>query len=177
MKAFAVIVVMFGLVGCVHISSPPMPAEWPALVSATPGKFNGIYSGDLRDKARFASAFFPSDQLYAGGRFQPESFRVVTSEAGCLVEALGRDGVIARSSVTAKWDEGALLVERKHTGSEGLAAATYRDRWFLRLNTAGELVVEHRSASAGFLFPVPGGSLTTDWIRLTRSIRACIQTL
>ena len=169
MKGFAVMLVMLGLAGCVHVSNPPMPTEWPALVTVAPEKFNGIYSGSLRDKVRFSSAFFSVDQLYDGGRFQPQGFRVMASEAGCLVEALGRDGVIARSSVTTKWGEGALLVERKHTGSEGLAVATYRDRWFLRLNSAGELVIEHRSASVGILFPIPGGESSTDWIRLTRS--------
>lgn len=159
---------LLGFAGCVQVSNPAMPAEWPALVQlAAPDALDGIYSGDLREMGLFGSVFFRAEELYDQKmRFRVEHYRVGASGNEITIEALAGGHPFAKQRWPGQMENGAWLLERQSSGHEGLAVASYRNQWRFQLNTADELVVRHHQSSLGVVFPVPAGSSTTTWWKL-----------
>lgn len=176
-RRLGAVALLLGLSGCVHVSPQAMPRDWPELVAGRPEALNGEYTGSAQDLLFFAEPFFTPADLYRLSRtdnaprvaqqFWPQSFRVSADAANITVEARSAAGLSATVRHAVRVEAGALVVERRHSGHEGLAAATYRDRWRFRRNTRGELVIERISCSAGVIFPVPAASWRARWVRLT----------
>lgn len=168
-RATCVGLLVLGLTACVHISNPGMPADWPALRPlATVSGLEGTYRGDRRQCSQFSQAFFPREALAVQAA---DGYRLTTVPDGLQVEALAGETVLRTRVIPVQLTAGAVTFEHKESGHEGLAAASYSFRTTLQINAAGELVAAYHYSSFGVVFPVPGGSSTTEWWRLPSSAR------
>jgi len=177
----SVMALAFGLLaGCIQLpshESPDLPVSPHTL--SEPTALNGTWHAPLRDLARFGSIFFSADELYTleatpedprlGYRFWPERFAIAVMGQSVVVTALGRDGRTLSHSTPVEWDKGSMVVKRRESGREGLAAATYSTTWRIVRTEGGELAVHQESWSVGIIFPLPVASGKREWIcRLRR---------
>lgn len=162
------------LAGCVQLPSrEPSDAPASSRAASEPKAFNGTWRAPLRDLARFGSIFFSTDELYAleatpadprlGHRFWPERFAIVATEQSVVITALGRHGRTLSRRAPVEWDQGSMVVKRRESGWEGLAAATYSTTWRIFRTDSGELAVKRESWSVGVMFPLPMVHGKREW--------------
>lgn len=172
MKAHLRLIAGFGwllaVTGCVHISPQAMPAEWPALRATTPAELSGEFAGTSAELSRTAAIFFTADELYANPKDKVTALHLAANEQALAVRIGCSDGRTLERTVPIVWEQGAAVLTRRFSGSEGGNAATYSDSWRITTNSANELVIEHIRFATGRLLVVPAVSYYREWWRLRR---------
>lgn len=168
MKRLVLCLLPLGLAGCIQISNPAMPADWPALrpLSST-SELDGTYRGDKRQLAEFAHAFFFQNYYRWFQSF--DGIRLSARPGELRVDALSGDTVLETRTLGIQFADGAVTNARKTSGHEGPAAATYNYIATLQLNAAGDLVARFHSTAVGLLLVVPAASSRTEWYRIPRA--------
>ncbi len=141
---------LLALAGCV------MPPDWPAIKPvATVSGLEGTYRGDLKQCAQFTVPLFSTQYLSVR---DADGLRLTVVPDGLQVEALSGPTVLNTRVVSVQLEQGAVTFEWKSPAS----SSHYRET--LRVNAAGELVIEHHQSSVGI-----DAYSNTRWWRIPRA--------
>jgi hypothetical protein len=148
----------------VEVRKRKMPSDWPPLELTTPlDKITGVYKRSLE----LANALFSQDR--------PKVLRATTFEigrdgsGGILVIAKKGDEELLRRTILVREENGSVVFEETSKPdylSEGFVRVTS----YLRLNTAGDLVIQRDLVSEG-KYPnksMPFKQAFTFWVRAAR---------
>jgi hypothetical protein len=142
-----------------------MPTDWPVLEASTSlDGLVGVYKGSFD----LANALFSADR--------PKVIRATTFEiskdgaSSMLVSAKRNDQELLRRTIPVRVEGGAVVFEetfKPDNYSEGMI----HDTSYLRLNTAGELVIQKDSVAEGRYpnKPLPFRYVNTFWVRASRT--------
>ena len=145
-----------------------MPKDWPALQTTTSlAMLAGSYESSF--EAGLGPILFFEDQSKV-----LSAKSVVLSAAGndlLLIVAKRGDEELLSRTVKVRREKGSVLFDETRTASQrGLAEGGARETTFLRLNTAGELVIQRESITEGKYAgkPTPVRLSFTHWSRAKR---------
>ncbi|MBI3563056.1 MAG: hypothetical protein HY080_15205 [Gammaproteobacteria bacterium] len=124
-----------------------MPADWPKLMQETiPEILAGSYEAST--SALLGPIFFFKDQHKV---LSAKSFELSAAGPGVLLVIAKKDGQeLLRRTITVRQENGAVVFDENKTAEQaGLAEGGVKDTNYLRLNTAGELIIQRDSLTQG----------------------------
>jgi hypothetical protein len=141
-----------------------MPSDWPALEGTTPlDKIVGVYGGS----PDLANALFSSDRPKV---LRATTFRITREgSSSILVSAKGGDEELFRRTILVREENGAVVFEETFE-PDYYSEGAIHDISYVRLNTAGDLVIQRESVAEGKYpnKPMPFRYVNTFWVRAAR---------